>query len=114
MVLKRLDTVCLMVKDIERAGCWYEKSLDLKEVFRGNGYRVLAPEAGGVPITLEEGVPESGGSYPIFFVEDAEQVHNVLKQRGVKTSAVQTDKDNRFFDFWDPDGNRMQVCYYIE
>lgn len=66
-----------------------------------------------VPLTLEEDEGTASKSvYPIFFAKNIEEVYHLLKEKKVMVSELQNDQENIFFDLYDLDGNRLQVCYW--
>ncbi|MEH7239527.1 NAD-dependent epimerase/dehydratase family protein [Bacillus sp. JJ1562] len=67
-----------------------------------------------VPLTLEEGNVKSSHSqvYPIFFSKNIENTYEILKEKSVIVSELQNDGMNKFFDLYDFDGNKLQVCYW--
>ncbi|WP_442905352.1 VOC family protein [Jeotgalibacillus sp. ET6] len=54
----------------------------------------------------------SDQSYPIFYSKDIEGTYEKLKDHGVRINVLQKDGVNHYFDFYDPDGNRLQMCYF--
>lgn len=54
----------------------------------------------------------TSGSYPIFYVEDLDRVHETLRDRGVSVETIESRGGVRWFVFTDPDGNRLEVCHY--
>ncbi|WP_226658086.1 VOC family protein [Pseudalkalibacillus hwajinpoensis] len=115
-MFERIDTFCLRVRNIEKSTQWYEDSLGLKVVFKGEGYRVLSVGSGSVPLTIEEGEtnPHSNQSYPILYSKDIEETYKKLKDHDVHTGNIFHDGDNHYFDFFDPDDNKLQVCFFSE
>ncbi|WP_164214674.1 VOC family protein [Virgibacillus sp. YIM 98842] len=114
-LLKRIDTVCLTVSNAEEASNWYQEVLGLTESFRGDDYRILSIGNSGVPLTLEEGTVSPSqiqAAYPIFYSDNMAKMYTILKEQNVKVSEIQNDGVNKFLDLYDPDGNRLQVCYW--
>ncbi|THE13035.1 VOC family protein [Bacillus timonensis] len=113
-LLERIDTICLTVSDVEKASTWYQEVLELSESYNGGHYRILSVGNSGVPLTIEEGKvnPSNRQVYPIFYTENIEEVYKVLQEKHVKVSKIQIDGVNRFFEFYDPDGNKLEVCYW--
>ncbi|EZH64825.1 hypothetical protein DH09_20130 [Bacillaceae bacterium JMAK1] len=113
-LLDRIDTICICVSNVEKASAWYQNLLGFDESFIGDNYRILSIGHSEVPLTIEEG--KVGGShnkvYPIFFSKDIENTYKVLKENGVTVSKLESDDVNKFFDFYDLDGNKLQVCYW--
>ncbi|WP_067730826.1 VOC family protein [Oceanobacillus damuensis] len=111
-LIDRIDTICLHVSDVKRASEWYEEILGFQTSFNGDGYCVLDVGEGGIPLTLEKGDMQINGNqpFPIFFSEHIDQLYTFLAEKGVSVGELQSDGVNRFFDFLDSDGNRLQVC----
>ncbi|WP_431802305.1 VOC family protein [Halobacillus andaensis] len=113
-MIERIDTLCMIVSDVEKSARWYKEALDFKAVFIGEGYRVLQVGDGGTPLTIEEGQvqPKPNQPYPIFFSTQITKLHENLRTQGVRVSDVHNDEVNQYFKFYDPDGNQLQVCYF--
>ncbi|WP_099157494.1 VOC family protein [Virgibacillus ndiopensis] len=113
-MIKRIDTICLTVSNVEKSSNWYHELLGFKEAFSGNGYRILSVGNSDVPLTIEEGDTSSmeNRAYPIFFTRDIEQIYKKLQDHGVNVSEIQKDGVNTFFDFFDLDNNKLQVCFW--
>ncbi|MFS0821814.1 VOC family protein [Bacillus sp. 1P02SD] len=113
-LLERIDTICLTVSNVEKASAWYQDVLGLSESYNGGHYRILSVGNSGVPLTIEEGKVNLSNCqvYPIFYTKNIEEVYKVLQEKRVKVSELQNDGVNRFFDLYDPDGNRLQVCFW--
>jgi len=84
-LIERIDTVCIKVRNIEEASCWYQDVLGLQEYYKEDHYVILNIGEGSIPLTLE---------------------------KGVKVSDIQKDGLNFFFTFYDLDGNKLQVCFW--
>ncbi|WP_233880660.1 VOC family protein [Virgibacillus halodenitrificans] len=109
-LFERIDTVCLAVSDIEKAKKWYGDNLKLK-VQEAN-YAILSTGDSGIPLTIEEGeITPNNSTYPIFYTMNIVEVHKELSEKGVKSTEIVKEESNTFFDIFDPDGNRMQVCF---
>jgi catechol 2,3-dioxygenase-like lactoylglutathione lyase family enzyme len=112
-MFERIDTMCLTVSNLELSSDWYQKVLGLRVSFRGEGYQVLSVGEGSVPLTIEEGdTGNSNHSYPIFFSKDIKVAYQNLLDKGVRVGELQNDGVNNFFEFYDLDGNKSQVCFY--
>ncbi|MFZ3580185.1 VOC family protein [Virgibacillus sp. DJP39] len=114
-MIERIDTICLMVSNVEESSTWYQEKLGFKEAFKDEGYRVLSIGNSGVPLTIEQGSPKTSSvhrAYPIFFAKDIIHTYEKLKQHGVRVSELQKDNTNTFFDIYDPDDNKLQVCFW--
>jgi catechol 2,3-dioxygenase-like lactoylglutathione lyase family enzyme len=113
-LIDRIDTLCLIVRNVEKSTMWYEDVLGFTVTFKGEGYRVLSIGEGSVPLTLQEGEGEAKKNlaYPIFFSHDIDRTYKDLKNKEVLLSDIHQDGVNRYFDFYDPDENRLQVCFF--
>ena len=113
-LIERIDTLCLKVKDVENSSKWYQDILGFKEAFKGEGYRVLSVGEGGVPLTIEEGETQSSvnQSYPIFYTSYIHQTYDELKDQNVRVSDLHNDGVNHYFDLYDIDNNKLQVCFF--
>ncbi|MEC5425860.1 VOC family protein [Virgibacillus sp. C22-A2] len=112
-MFERIDTICLTVSNVEQSSIWYQE-LGFKVTFKGEGYRVLSVGTSGVPLTIEEGRISSkeNHTYPILFTKDIKNTYLKLKEKGIKGTELQDDGDNYFFDFYDLDNNKLQVCFW--
>ncbi len=120
MLFEKIDTVIVRVRDLVTAQAWYEEVLDLRPNFFDEEQRLVVMETGGdASITLwERGAgdapppPPKTGSYPIFFVEDLERAHELLENRSVDVTPIESQERTGWFGFSDPDGNWLEVCTY--
>ncbi|WP_112180468.1 MULTISPECIES: VOC family protein [Paraliobacillus] len=112
-MFERIDTVCLTVRNVEQSSIWYQE-LGFKVAFKGDGYQVFTIGNSGVPLTIEEGSVSSqeNSTYPIFFTTDIKNTYLKLKEKGVEVTKLKDDGDNKFFDFYDLDNNKLQVCFW--
>ncbi|MBM7659824.1 catechol 2,3-dioxygenase-like lactoylglutathione lyase family enzyme [Bacillus mesophilus] len=114
-LVDRIDTICLKVSNIDKASLWYQEKLGLKIAYRGEHYQVLSIGDSGIPLTIEEGkgeISKNGQSYPIFFSKNITETFQTLKELGVMCKEIQIDVVNTYFDFYDLDGNQLQVCFW--
>ena len=104
-----------MVSDLEESSKWYQELLGFKVSFSAEGYRVLSVGNGdSIPLTIEKGDinPRAQQSYPIFSTNDIKGTHEKLKQQGVCVGELNYDGVNTFFDFFDLDDNKLQICFF--
>ncbi|MBN8208159.1 VOC family protein [Bacillus sp. NTK071] len=115
-LFEKIDTICLQVYDVEQSSEWYQDVVGLKEVYKDRTYRILSVENGGTPITIEENKELIDSRhhtvYPIFFTKDITKAFTHLKENGVTVGSLKRDGTNYFFDFFDLDHNKLQVCYW--
>ena len=109
----RIDTVCLTVSNLEQSSIWYQE-LGFKVAFKGEGYQIFNIGNSGVPLTIEEGIVSSleSSTYPIFFTKDIQNVYVKLIEKGVEVTELKDDGNNNFFNFYDLDDNKLQVCFW--
>jgi catechol 2,3-dioxygenase-like lactoylglutathione lyase family enzyme len=112
-----IDTVIVRVRELGTARAWYTERLGCRESFGDPAAGLVVLECGGpTTITLFElgpGEPIPSGPtacWPIFHVRDAEGVRSELAGRGVAVDPLHSDGTVRWFDFADPEGNRLEAC----
>ena len=115
----RLDTIIIRVHNLETACFWYTNILGLPITFedREKEKLVVLDTGGTTSITLwqlkagEQLAPHGTvGSYPIFLSEDAVAARHALQEKGVDVEEMQVVDCVNSFGFFDPDGNRFEVC----
>lgn len=112
-LIERIDTICLKVRDIEKSSRWYQEMLGLVEHYKEEHYVILKIGEGDISLTLEKGEPSGQDTaYLIFFSSILDEAHQVLSERGVKVSDIQKDGLNTFFELYDLDGNKSQICFW--
>lgn len=119
-LFSRIDTVIIRVKNIKKARKWYEEVLELSATYVGeDDHRMVIFKLGETPLTLyeidaSEVMPAKRFSttYPILFVNNIEEAHEKLKSRRVAVEELQDDGVVKFFGFRDPDGNRLEACFW--
>lgn len=107
-MFKRIDTVFLQVRDFDKAIDWYSTVLGflVRWRFDQGGYAAL--EVGETPLTIVR----SESHMPFnFYVSDIAEAHHHLLQHDVKTGPIQDDGSVKWFEFEDPDGNKLGVCH---
>lgn len=117
-IFARLDTVLLRVRDFERSKSWYETILGFSPSYVDPQERLVVFDLGGqTSLTLWElkrgealAPPGFAGAFPIFLAADAVQAREHLLDRGVAVELIQQNSGVSFFGFFDPDGNRLEVC----
>ncbi|GAA5416128.1 hypothetical protein Pryu01_01160 [Paraliobacillus ryukyuensis] len=112
-MFERIDTVCLTVHNVEEASDWYQ-ALGFNLAFKGQGHHVFTIGNSPTPLTIAEGNISSPANttHPIFFTKDIKDTYEKLKEKGVEVSELEYIGDVTFFDFYDPDKNKLQVCHF--
>jgi len=121
-IFEYLDLTIVRVSNIDISKKWYEEILELKPIFFDQAEKLVAYYAGnniGFAIWQTKPgdtlIPASlAGSFPIFFANDIHQTHETLTDRGVKVEKIQGSQYVKFFGFFDPDNNRLEVCNYTQ
>lgn len=117
---KRIDTVFLPVTDIERSIDWYTTRLGLKLRWhlKEHGYAALDIAEGETPMTLVQVASDqfiAPKSEPFnFYSPNIQLTYEAFKQAGIEVSTLNEDGVVTFFQFKDPDGNPLGVCYFEE
>lgn len=117
-MFSRLDTLIIRVRDIAAAQRWYTETLDLDVVYADEDEKLAVLGLEGTSLTLwqlkdGEEVPQGAGAFPIFAVDDARAAHEGLLAKGVTVEPLQSGTGVRYFDFFDPDGNRLEACQVL-
>ncbi|WP_273126928.1 VOC family protein [Bacillus weihaiensis] len=113
-MIERIDTICITVSNLKLSSDWYHNVLGFTVSFCGEGYQILHVGKGSVPLTIEEGDTSrhTNHSYPIFFTTNIRDAYQTISEKGIKVSELQNDGKNIYFEFYDLDNNKLQVCYY--
>ncbi|MBZ4423064.1 VOC family protein [Myxococcus sp. RHSTA-1-4] len=115
-LFKRVDTVFIPVRGLKDAIGWYTWALGFTLRWHAGNYAAL--NAGETAVTLyqPEGElrPFTGHAPLNFYASDIEAAHRRLKEAGAYVEDIQVMPDVSFFDFKDPDGNRLGVCWFPE
>ena len=112
-MLKRIWDVTLTVSDLKQAADFYERVLGLQKKYEFSDY--VGFECGGVEIGLktwgELERPRAGEPCINFLVDDLDESHRVLKDKGVSFTKEPQDAvwGSRFAVFQDRDGNTLQL-----
>jgi predicted enzyme related to lactoylglutathione lyase len=118
-MLKMLQIVSYPVTDWQRAKKFYSETIGLPiAAFMGDeiGWMEFGDkENTHLAISLWQGPeplpPHEGGATAVFEVEDAFAVVKELRKRGVKCDdAIPIPNMVTYANFYDPDGNRLQVA----
>lgn len=110
-MFKRIDTVFVYVSNIRESVKWYRDILGLEVGLEYPGY--VAFKLGETYLTLIENQEQINQDFSAFnfFVENAYATHRYLVESDVKVTEVKNDGVDHFA-FFDPDGNRLEVCSF--
>lgn len=116
-VFRSLDTIILRVADVDAAAAWYREKLELHPSFEdANAHLVVFDLGGTTSLTLWQlrradvpMVPGAATSYPIFAVDDVDEVWRTLRERDVLVEPIVDEGGVRWFEFRDLDGNRLDA-----
>ena len=124
-LFKRIDTVFLPVRDLDQAIAWYSAHLGLGLLWKGEG--VAALKVGETPLSLVQhrfpGLKEPPQDFefrPVtevpfnFFTGDIQKAHAALQAAGIDVSEIVDQGRITDFQFKDPDGNLLGVCWWPE
>lgn len=117
-IFERLDTVIIRVKNLDKSKLWYTEILQLKNLFEDDKEKLVVFDTGGTTsVTIwqlkEDEIFQTGkgtGSFPIFLSSDVLSIHKYLAEKRVEVSNILEGEGIKFFSFYDPDGNRLEVC----
>lgn len=116
-ILKGMNVVHYYVSDWARAKEFYNESLGLNLFWaldEAGWAEFGGPEEPRLAINLWQGegpVPAGGGAVVVFTVDDIDEAVAALRQRGVEVDdPVAIPGMVTLADFYDPDGNRMQMA----
>lgn len=115
-MFKRIDTVFLPVRNLDRAIAWYTETFGFTLRWKHVDYAAI--NVGETPMTLYQ---PQGEFKPVsdhmpfnFYHGEIDAAHARLQAAGATVGDVNHSKDFAFFEFTDPDGNRLGVCWFPE
>ncbi|HRQ21851.1 MAG TPA: VOC family protein [Anaerolineales bacterium] len=117
-IFTRLDTVLLRVRDFQMSKTWYEEKLGFVASYVSEEEKLAVFDMGGsTSFTIWQLKPGeqlvtggANGTFPIFLAEDAGSIRERMKSMGIKVEDIQESGSVHSFGFFDPDGNRLEVC----
>lgn len=120
-VFSGLDTILIRVRHIEAAQAWYERMLGMVTTYVDPVRRIVVMDTGKpTSLTLWElkpgeqsATPGMMGTPPIFHADSAPAMRDALMGRGVVVEKLECNGWLQTFGFYDPDGNRLEICEMI-
>jgi catechol 2,3-dioxygenase-like lactoylglutathione lyase family enzyme len=109
--------VVLRVRDLKSARAWYERVLELKVAEENSSGQTVVLDLGrGANLCLWQLGPDEtpattdiAASFPNFRSGDVEGIHGKLDGLGVTVTPLKDSGGVKWFSFYDPDGNRIDV-----
>lgn len=114
-LFKRIDTVFVPTRNVERALNWYVQVLGGTPGWRSEKGEFQSVTFSDTSITLfltndeNEYLPRRSPFN--FYVPSAEAAYRHLLFHGVTVEEI-SEYGAKYFAFFDPDGNRLEVCEY--
>lgn len=116
-IFDALNMVVLRVRDLKSARAWYERVLELKvSEENSSGQTVVLDLGRGANLCLWQLGPdetpattETAAAFPNFRSGDIDGVHGKLEGLGVTVTPLKDSGGVKWFSFFDPDGNRIDV-----
>lgn len=113
-LVERIDAVFLPVSNLEESLKWYQDLFGFGLRWKNERMAglTIASNCGFHLVEVEEHTPNRNYVPFNFATRDIQLLHQTLKDQGVKVTSVDNDidfKEMRLFDFWDLDGNILNV-----
>lgn len=108
-------TLASSVTNLDESLAWFKEMLGFEEIFRAPeaGWAEITTPAEGISIGLgqNEEVDGSGGTTPVFGVDDIEQARSELEGKGVRFDGETVEIPGlvKLATFFDPDGNSYML-----
>ncbi|WP_158589639.1 MULTISPECIES: VOC family protein [Clostridia] len=115
MLFQRIDTVFVFVPNLSTAKNWYTNTLELPVLFEDVTNNLIVLKLGETPLTLLKADTTYESNRPPhfnFFSENIETTHSHLRHKGVKVEPIETYDRMSSFVFYDPFGNKLEVCSF--
>ncbi len=116
-IFDALNMVVMRVKDLRTARAWYERVLELQVAEENNAGQTVVLDLGrGANLCLWQlGIDEmlatapTAAAFPNFRTGDVDGTHAKLEGLGVHVTPLRDTGGVKWFSFFDPDGNRVDV-----
>ncbi len=114
MEIKKIDSVTIGVRDLERAAKFYTETLGLPEIWRMDERKMRGVGAGDNSATINLQQVDAAGMEVIIQVDRVDDARATLEKKGVRfDGATQTIEGiGKIAGFRDPDGNRISLLDY--
>ena len=115
-LFKRIDTVFVPVRDLDAAVSWYTRALGLSLRWKQANYAALDAAQTALTLYQPEGELRPFTDHAPFnlYATDVQAAHRTLQAAGAQVEPIQVEPGVSFFDFRDPDGNRLGICSFPE
>lgn len=115
MNFRYLDDIYLPVTDVEKSAAWYGEHFGLKVIRRGNvahAPAIALSFANTGFVLVQSDTVNRYTHIPFnFHTNRIEELHRALQAKGVIVTKLAVDEEMPCCDFYDPDGNRVGLCY---
>jgi CspA family cold shock protein len=116
-IFDALNMVVMRVRDLNSARAWYERVLELRPADNGSSGPTVVLDLGrGANLCLWQIGPDEtlagsnvAAAFPNFRTGDVDGTHAKLEGLGVSVTALNDSGGVKWFSFYDPDGNRIDV-----
>lgn len=116
-IFDALNMIVMRVKDLRTARAWYERVLELQVSEENNAGQTVVLDLGrGANLCLWQlGIDEllatapTAAAFPNFRTGDVDGTHAKLEGLGVHVTPLRDTGGVKWFSFFDPDGNRVDV-----
>jgi len=114
--LQGIDTIIVRVSNINEAKIWYTTKLGFNNIYEDEKIRLVvldtfSPTSLTLWETDEKIAPNpKTAAYPIFKTLNATDARDALRRLDVTVNDLITDHVVTYFNFFDPDGNMLEVC----
>ena len=107
-------TLSIPVQDLDASLAWFSDKLGFQEMFKvaEAGWAEVSTPAEGVTIGLNQGAEGTGGSTPVFGVEDIDAARAELEAKGVlfEGDTIELPGMVKLATFVDPDRNHYMFA----
>lgn len=119
-LIQGIDTIIIRVANLKKSKEWYVDVLGLEMIFNDPNFGLTVLNTkGATSLTLwqtEDKIERNSKvtSYPIFKTSDAKKARNEMLENGIEVSELEVDEQIKSFQFFDLDGNVLELCEVIQ